>query len=244
MTLARWAQNVVQIARVLPDSIRTHSFVRSVWRLAVHLNFWLFARHRHNRVVLEYVAGRPILVLPQVFNPKLFRTGAYLATTLNDWLIPPGARVLDMGTGSGIGAVFAARWADHVTAIDINEEAVRCARINVLLNRVEDRVEVRHGDLFEPVRGERFDVVLFNPPFFRGEPDAPFDYAWRSNDTVERFASGLSDHLMSSGYALVLLSTIGDIETFLQAFREHGFSIDVVAEQNVFVETFIVYRLG
>ena len=77
--------------------------------------------------------------------------------------------VLDMGTGSGIAAIAAARRGARVVAVDISTEAVRCARINVLLNRVDDRVEIRCGDLFEPVQGERFDLVLFNPPFYAGQ---------------------------------------------------------------------------
>ena len=58
----------------------------------------------------------------------------------------------------------------HVTAVDINPDAVRCARINALQHHLETCIEVRQGDLFEPVQGERFDLVLFNPPFFRGQP--------------------------------------------------------------------------
>ena len=73
-----------------------------------------------------------------------------------------------MGTGSGVCAVFAARHAHRVVAVDINPGAVRCAALNALLNHVEARIEVRQGDLFAPVARERFDLVLFNPPFFVG----------------------------------------------------------------------------
>lgn len=235
--------SVLSLGRSAVGKVAQRVGIRLVWARFVQWQFRLFHRHRHRQLVLEHVQGRPFVVLPDVFNPQLFKTGAFLATTLDSRLIPPGARVLDMGTGSGVGAVFAASWTKHVTAIDINEEAVRCARINVLLNRVEDRIVVRYGDLFAPVAGERFDVVLFNPPFFRGNPEDEFDYAWRSTDIVERFAAGLHHHLTPTGYALVLLSTVGDTETFLQTFEEHGFEIDVVAERNAFIETFTVYRL-
>ncbi len=61
-------------------------------------------------------------------------------------------------------------YARRVVAVDINPAAVRCAQINALLNQLEQRIEVRRGDLFAPVAGERFDLVLFNPPFLRGAP--------------------------------------------------------------------------
>jgi HemK-related putative methylase len=221
-----------------------HPVTRSLWRRTLHLYNRLTQMRRYNRLALEWVAGRPILVLPQVFNPKLLRTGAFFVQQFGAHLILPSGSVLDMGTGSGVGAIVAASWARRVVAVDINPEAVRCARINALLNRVEARVDVREGDLFDPVQGERFDVILFNPPFFRGRPGGYLDYAWRSDDTVERFAAGLRDHLTPRGCALVILSTDGDHDTFLQSFRSHGFTVEVVAERDLVNEVLTVYRLG
>jgi release factor glutamine methyltransferase len=205
--------------------------------------FQLFQRHRHNRLVLEKVEGRPILVLPGVFNPKLFWTGAFLAGTLDENLVRDGSSVLDMGTGSGVGAVFAARWAQRVVAVDINPAAVRCARINALLNQVDDRVQVCQGDLYATLQDQRFDVVLFNPPFFRGKPRDPLDQAWHSDDVVERFACGLSDHLNPGGCALVVLSSVGDEAAFLEAFRSHGLAVKVVAQLDRVNETLTIYEL-
>ncbi|MCS7221666.1 MAG: class I SAM-dependent methyltransferase [Anaerolineae bacterium] len=218
-------------------------FKRVLWRALLAARFQLFQRHRYRRLVLEEVAGRPILVLPEVFNPKLFRTGEFLAQVLAGYPIPPEAEVLDMGTGSGIGAVIAALRARRVVAVDINPAAVRCARINALLNQVEDRVEVRQGDLFAPVRGERFDVVLFNPPYFRGRPRDVLDQAFHATDVAERFAASLPDHLNLDGYALVLLSTDGDVAGFLQAFQANGLAIDAVTERDLGNEVFTVYRV-
>ena len=78
------------------------------------------------------------------------------------------------------------------------------------LNHMEHKIEVRHGDLFAPVWQERFDLVLFNPPFLRGAARDDRDRAWRSSDVAERFAADLSAHLKPGGLALVLLSTFGD----------------------------------
>lgn len=217
---------------------------RSIWRRLLWWRYLLFQRHRYDRLVLETVAGRPFLVLPQVFNPKLFRTGELLAQTLARGFVAPGGLVLDMGTGSGVGAVFAAAGAARVVAIDVNPAAVRCARINALLNQVENSVEVRLGDLFEPLGDERFDLVLFNPPYFRHAPRNPLDHAWRSIDTVERFAAGLRARLTPGGAALVVLSTDGDPTGFLRSFREHGFALETVAERDLRNEVLTVYRLS
>lgn len=214
---------------------------QKLWGLVLQWRFRLFHRHRYRQLVLETVESKPFLVLPDVFNPSLFRTSAFLIKQLEH--ITEDAVVLDLGTGSGIGAVFAAQYAQHVVALDINPEAVRCAQINVLLNQVEHRVTVHQGDLFEPVQGEQFDVILFNPPFFRGEPESMYDHAWRSENVIERFASALPSHLTANGFALVVLSTDGDTDTFIKVFGDCGLDIQTIAETNLINEILTVYKL-
>jgi release factor glutamine methyltransferase len=228
--------------RSLPGGFRA-KLIRRLWRWWLRARFVLLERHRHDRLALEQVAGLPMLVLPQVLNPKLFRTGEFLAESLDARLIPPGAAVLDMGAGSGIGAIAAARWAGRVVAVDINPAAVRCARINALLNQVEQQVEVCQGDLFAALAGQRFDVVLFNPPYLRGTPQNGIEQALWAVDVVERFAADLPGHLAPGGCALVLLSSVGDTANFLKTFRSHGFAVAVVAERNLVNEVLTIYRL-
>ncbi|MBL8174615.1 MAG: methyltransferase [Bryobacterales bacterium] len=76
----------------------------------------------------------------------------------------PCGRFLDMGTGAGIAALVASSFAREVWAVDIVERAVRYAEWNCGLNLAEN-IHVRQGDLFEPVRGMRFDRIVCNPPF-------------------------------------------------------------------------------
>ena len=148
----------------------------SLWLSA---RFWLLERHRHRALVLERVRGIPILVLDDVFNPALFGSSELLLRALPP-LVRPGMRVLDVGTGSGLLAVGAARLGAQVVAVDLLPAAVRCASINALLNGVDDRVEVHQSDLFASAVGEQFDLVLFNPPYFHGRPRAAWETAWRS----------------------------------------------------------------
>ena len=228
--------------RSLPRDFRA-SLKRALWRGWLRGRYLLFQRHRHNRLALEHVAGRPYLVLEEVFNPKLFYTSEFLVASFDPHLIPPGSRVLDMGTGSGIGAVAATQLAEHVTAVDINPSAVRCARINALLNQVEKQIEVREGNLFEPVQGERFDVVLFNPPYYRGTPRNALDGAFRAEDVMERFVAGLPGHLAAGGHALVVLSSTGDTASFLRACGAAALGVEVVADRALVAETLTIYRL-
>ena len=211
---------------------------------AMAFGYRLAGKHRYDDFRLERVQGLPFLVTPSVFNPKVPRTGEFLASLLDSNLVADEDEVLDMGTGSGVGAVFAAKYARRVVAVDINPAAVRCARINALINGVEGEVNARHGDLFAPVRGEKFDLILFNPPFVRGEPTDDRDKAWRSSDVAERFAEGLREHLKPRGSALVLLSTFGDGRHFLDAFREQDLGVSLFADRRFINERLTVFRVA
>lgn len=217
--------------------------IRRLLGRAMAMGCRLIGRDRYNDFRLERVHGRLFVVTPSVFNPKLPRTGAFLASQLDSRLVHREWDVLDMGTGSGVCAVFAAAHARRIVAVDINPAAVRCAGINALLSHMERKIEVRHGDLFGSVEGERFDLILFNPPFVQGTPRDDRDSAWRSIDIAERFAAGLGAHLKVGGSALVILSTFGDGLVFLREFRKHGFETSVLAERRFVNERLTIFRL-
>lgn len=211
-------------------------------RLILSLAHRLRRRTHHGRLALEHVAGCDLVILPDVMNPKLFRSGATFARAVRKDLVAPSSLVLDMGSGSGIMSIVAAQQGARVVAVDINPAAVRCTRINACLNDVDDRIDAREGDLFQAVQGQRFDSILFNPPYFRGKPQPGFDQSWRSEDVVERFADGLAHHLKPQGAALLVLSTDGDTDNFLRAFREREYIQTVVARRRLLAETFTIYR--
>jgi HemK-related putative methylase len=187
---------------------------------------------RRERERLERVHGTPILVVPSVFNPRLLRTGAFFAEAIAGHRLGADGDVLDLGTGSGVCAVFAARHARRVVAVDINRAAVRCATINAQLNHLDGRIECLHGDLFAPVSGRRFEAVFFNPPFIVGTPANARDFAWQAPDMAGRFAAGLRAHLAPRGRLYLLLSTYGDAcASFVDELARRGFSLRVLASR-------------
>lgn len=109
--------------------------------------------------------GLTLLVRPGVFIPRP-ETEVLVARALE--LLAPGARsVLDLGCGCGNVsiALAAGRPGTRVTAVDITSRAVELTRENALLCGVSDSVEALVGNLFEPVAGRRFDLVVSNPPY-------------------------------------------------------------------------------
>ena len=85
--------------------------------------------------------------------------------------LQPGDAVLDLGAGAGLIGILAARHGHRVVATDVVPAYAECLRANALLNGVGGRLEVRTGDLFEPVSGESFDVIAANPPQMPTPPD-------------------------------------------------------------------------
>lgn len=146
--------------------------------------------HHADRRALRLPAGDA--VYPPSSDSLLLRDAAVVA----------GApQVLDLCTGSGIQALQVAHRAAGVVAVDINPRAVALAQLNAQLNGAGN-VEVRVGDLYAPVRGERFDVVIANPPFVTSPYAAAPSYhsGGPTGDRVlRRIVAGLAAHLQPAG---------------------------------------------
>ena len=120
--------------------------------------------------------------------------------------------VLDMGTGSGIHAITAARETrvTRVVAVDIDHEAVELTRKRAEEQGVSERIEFRVGDLFEGLGGELFDWILFNPPYLPSERTAD-EASWSGGESgievIEKFLREAISHLMPSGAILMVYSS-------------------------------------
>lgn len=132
------------------------------------------------------------------------------STTLSGLLLQSHAgTTFDLGTGCGIQALHAARFSDRVIATDISARALAFARFNSRLNRV-DRIELRHGSLFDPLAGEPVDRIVSNPPFVitpRREGVPAYEYrdgGLVGDGIVEAVVRAAGEHLAPGGIAQLL----------------------------------------
>lgn len=117
----------------------------------------------------------------------------------------PVESVLDLGCGGGIQALLAAGHARRVVAVDVNPRALAFTRWNARLNGIAN-VECRQGDLFDPVKGERFDLLVCNPPY-TVSPDAQYVFrdSGRPGDSLcAEVVRQIPAHLEEGGFATVL----------------------------------------
>ena len=117
----------------------------------------------------------------------------------------PARAALDVGTGCGVLALLAARFSERVVGVDTNRRALNLAGFNAALNDIRN-VDFREGSLFDPVRGERFDLIACNPPYVIS-PESRYvfrDGNRRGHGLCEDVVRRLPDHLEAGGYASVL----------------------------------------
>jgi release factor glutamine methyltransferase len=146
--------------------------------------------------------------------------------------------VLDVGTGCGIVAVLSAKKAKKVVATDINPHAIKCAERNAKMNGVEEKMEFRLGDLFQPIRpDETFSLILFNAPYLPSKPYEARSWigrAWAGGPSgrrvIDRFIRDAPEFLTIDGRILLVQSSLSDINKTLERFDEAGLKARVVAE--------------
>jgi SAM-dependent methyltransferase len=122
----------------------------------------------------------------------------------------PVRSALDLGTGSGLLAIFAAQHVTHVVATDVNPHALRLAALNARLNEVSN-VDVREGSFFEPIEGERFELIVSNPPYVIAPPESDllFRYGSGTRDAVSRdVLRGAAEHLAEGAIAQMFCNWI------------------------------------
>jgi release factor glutamine methyltransferase len=151
-----------------------------------------------------------------------------LVGALSDEPLAPGARVLDIGTGTGALALAAARRGSRVTAVDVSWRAVCSARVNARLAGLS--VRIVRGNLFAPVAGQSFDLILANPPYVPApDPQLPprgparaWDAGHDGRLVLDRICHGAPRRLRPGGVLLMVHSALSGTEPTLKRLRASG----------------------
>jgi ribosomal protein L3 glutamine methyltransferase len=162
-----------------------------------------------------YVQGVPFYVDERVIVPRSYIGELLFSGSFEDAIAEPEriGRILDLCTGSGCLAILAARLFPRakIDATDVSGEALEVARRNVRKHGLDDRIAIYEGDLYEPLKNQRYDLILTNPPYvdaeamarlpaeFRHEPALALDGGKDGLDVVRRILAGAPKHLTREG---------------------------------------------
>jgi len=191
------------------------------------------------------------------YNGGIFKIGSGVYEPAEDTFLladnldaRSGECVLEIGTGCGLLAILAAKAGACVVATDINQAALECARMNVHAHCVANRIDFRFGDLFETVAKERFDLVIFNPPYLPTEPKeafgTPLDLAWEAGPdgrlVIDRFLNEVAEYLTPNGRVLFVQSSLANVEKTIRALDANGLRVEVVARRKLSFEELFILR--
>lgn len=148
--------------------------------------------------------------------------------------VGPGERVLDMGTGTGVNALLAARSGATAVGVDINPVAVAAARRKAVANWLDERTTFVEGDLFDSVDGT-FDVIVFDPPFRWFAPRDLLEMAFADDGyaTLTRFFAEVPEQLRPGGRVLLFFGTSGDLAYVHELITASPFDSEVVATRTI-----------
>lgn len=157
--------------------------------------------------------------------------------------IKKGQSVLEIGTGSGIVAMYASRLTDDITVTDINFDACELARKNFQENGIEN-IEILWGNLFEVVENRKFDVILFNTPYLPTEDDEvldntinyAFDGGLNGRKVIDLFLNEVGNHLNDGGIVQMIQSSLSGNDETLAKLDELGFIAEIAASEHFFFE--------
>jgi methylase of polypeptide subunit release factors len=177
--------------------------------------------------------GIRLKVLPGVFSPKVSHAPDYI---IENWRIPWGCKVLDLGCGSGVLGLYALHsGAGKLVAIDNNPKACENTLLNAKDLGFENRTKVLEGNAYDPLsEADTFDVIILSPPYWNKPAHTPLEAACFDEDHKFLASSvlGAFKHLSAAGSVFLVFSDQGEIARLAQLIQKSG----------LYVSRFLVQR--
>jgi release factor glutamine methyltransferase len=222
-----------------------HRLFRQFLRNTIHFFSYHFVLKRRSTWRTR-AAGMRLFVRPTVFHPRYFISSERFADYIGK-LDLRGKRVIDIGTGTGILAIAAARaGSESVIATDINPNAALSVPENARVNGVGPRVTAVCMNLLSGFAPHPcFDVIISNPPKHAREPRDLADRGWHAGpnhrDTAALFDQAYA-RLKPDGQLYAMFSSDSDLDLIERLIERAGFRSRIAKRYSIFIESFILYE--
>jgi release factor glutamine methyltransferase len=212
------------------------SIARHTWQPCLR---WYLSRSRHYRY-----KGIDLLVEPGVFHPGYFYSTKYLLEHLSQ-LDLKSKSLLELGCGSGLISIHAAKQGAVVTSSDINKTALSALERNARANHVD--LTILHSDLFGNLPQIKFDVIVINPPYYKGAPKTEGQYAWYCGENYEYFSelfATIKNYVHATSIVAMILSEACPMTQIRALAARHGIALEAKSQKKFLLETNFIYYLS
>ena len=192
----------------------------------------------------EYSYGDIHLQIPpQVFHPGFFFSTRFLLQYIAS-LSLQGQRFLELGAGSGLISIHAAKNGAIVTATDINPVAIEFLKKNSRRNDVE--LMIIQSDMFRYIPVQTFDIIAINPPYYKKQPLTEKDHAWycgKNGEYFQELFSELEEYIHKNSLVLMVLSEECDIDMISKIAADRNFYMQRKITKKSFWEYLFIYQI-
>ena len=182
----------------------------------------------------EFVLGEPVrlkLERKNVMPPTIY------SKTLADILpryISRSAVTLDLGCGSGFLAILMAKLgAKKVIAVDINPKAIRLAKLNIKQNKLGGKVKTIVSDLYSKFNGEKFDLIISNPPFLPVSQNRVTKIVTDGRDVIDRLILDSKRFMRRDSFLIFTQSSLASLEKTVRLLKKEGFLYKIIKKQRL-----------
>ena len=211
-------------------------------KISYFILFPFFKKYSNKKRKLT-INGIQLNVYAGVFNPRLHYSTKFLLS----WLVKQdivGKHMLELGCGSGLLSIQAAKQKAIVTATDISEAACLCSKENILMNKVE--INVYQSDLFMDIPWQQFDWILINPPYYPKNPVAENEYAWYCGEEFEYFEKlffQMGKYMNNESKAIMVLSEDCNVDKIKSIALKNKFNWNLIVEKKIFFEVNYLFEM-
>lgn len=181
-------------------------------------------------------------------TPEVYRPAEDTFLIAKNLEIEKGEEVLELGVGCGLLSIIATKEGAKVIATDISSHAKKTAEKNATLEGVNEKIEFRKGDLFKPIKDEKFDLIIFNPPYLpvtkKESQNTEIEKAWDGGPSgrkvIDRFLNQVLDYLKPNGRFIFVQSSLSGFDETMKKLEKSNLEVDVKTKKLSFERLYLI----